>query len=276
MGQREGVSVGSSRHLDHLRELPPAEFEQFVGDLFVKLGWNTTVTRAQGDRGVDVIAERETPVYTRAVIQAKRYGPGAAVGSPEIQQYASLRQQEDADLVIVVTTSRFSKQAEEISESLNVRLIDGNRLIELMDEAGILKSQPAGITTADVEFEDRPSGRIPLAVHAVLLIQGTISPIVVFLTFIFIIAAPANVQFPTVIAPLVVPGVAGTAIFAYFWTMYKSRRPVFGWLEVVLGLFGAVLLQFSTAGMNPVNSLAFGASTASILGVWSFYHRTMF
>ena len=57
------------------------------------------------------------------------------VGSPDVQQYASLRQQfENVDKVLIVTTNGYSRQAREIAEDLNVKLIDGNGLVELIDE----------------------------------------------------------------------------------------------------------------------------------------------
>jgi len=69
------------------------------------------------------------------LIQAKRYGPNTTVGSPDVQQYASLRQQfENVDKVLIVTTNGYSRQAREIAEDLNVKLIDGDGLVELIDE----------------------------------------------------------------------------------------------------------------------------------------------
>jgi len=57
------------------------------------------------------------------------------VGSPDVQQYASLRQQfENVDKVLTVTTNGYSRQAREIAEDLNVKLIDCNGLVELIDE----------------------------------------------------------------------------------------------------------------------------------------------
>jgi len=69
------------------------------------------------------------------LIQAKRYGPNTTVGSPDVQQYASLRHQfENVDKVLIVTTNGYSRQAREIAADLNVKLIDGDGLVELIDE----------------------------------------------------------------------------------------------------------------------------------------------
>lgn len=120
-----------------LQSIDPSVFEQFVADVWDARGWNTRVTRDSADRGVDVIATQRTPFRQKHIIQAKRYSDTNPVGSPEVQQYASLRQQEDADAVIVVTSGRFSKQAESVARDLNVKLVDGNDLYNLVSSEGL-------------------------------------------------------------------------------------------------------------------------------------------
>lgn len=117
--------------LRRLRALDEYEFERLVSDLWAARGWQTRVTRAANDRGVDVVATRHDPFQQKQLIQAKRYAAGNKVGSPEIQQYASLRQQEsNVDAVIVVTTSDFTRQAQETARDLNVKLVNGTTLCE--------------------------------------------------------------------------------------------------------------------------------------------------
>jgi len=115
-----------------LQSVDPSVFEQFVADVWDARGWNTRVTRDSTDRGVDVIATQRTPFRQKHVIQAKRYSDSNPVGSPELQQYASLRRQEDADVVIVVTSGRFSEQAKSVARDLNVKLVDGGDLYNLI------------------------------------------------------------------------------------------------------------------------------------------------
>lgn len=126
-----------------LQEMNEYAFEEFVAELWRKQGWETEVTTGAGDKGIDVIAKTDYPVEQTHLIQVKRYAPGNKVSSSEIQQYGSLRRQEDADSVIVVTTSSFTEQGTELSNSLNVKLIDGDRLCDIIreeDGIGILTS----------------------------------------------------------------------------------------------------------------------------------------
>lgn len=118
-----------------LQGVDPYEFEQLVAALWDELGYQTTVTQSSKDKGVDVVARQSTPVEQTVVIQAKRYGPNTKVGREEVQQYASLHRQEpDADLVVVVTTGAFTGPAMEAAGDLDVKLVDGDRLVGIIAE----------------------------------------------------------------------------------------------------------------------------------------------
>ena len=115
-----------------LQRMDPYAFEAFVGDVWEHLGWHTRVVGKPGDRGIDVVA---TNSEQKQLIQAKRYGSNTTVGSPEVQQYASLRlQEESVDQVTIVTTGEFSRQAEQLAPDLDVTLVDGEALLDILSE----------------------------------------------------------------------------------------------------------------------------------------------
>ena len=112
--------------------LTPDEFEHHVADLWEKQGWSTKVTSSVADKGIDVIAHKNEIYPEKALIQAKKYEPGNKVTSSEIQQYSSLKQQEDnVDEVIIVTTSSFTSNARARARDLNVKLINRKDLSKL-------------------------------------------------------------------------------------------------------------------------------------------------
>ena len=118
--------------LARLQQMDPYDFEAFVADVWTELGWRTRTVGKPGDRGIDVIATRGEQ---KQLIQAKRYGPNTTVGSPEVQQYASLRLQENnVDGVTIVTTGTFSNQAKELAPELDVLLIDGDSLLGMLEK----------------------------------------------------------------------------------------------------------------------------------------------
>jgi hypothetical protein len=119
--------------VETLRGLDAYSFEELIADIWTQRGWNAVATAESGDRGIDVVAERRDPIPEKQLIQAKKYKQGNTVGSSDIQQYSSLRhQQPGVDVVVVVTTSTFTKQAREIAEDLNVKLVDIDMLCEII------------------------------------------------------------------------------------------------------------------------------------------------
>lgn len=120
---------------EQISNLTPYEFEQFVADLWDARGWETTVTTESNDRGIDIIATRQRPFSERQLIQVKQYSKENPVSSPEVQQYSSLKHQENnVDSVIIVTSSRLSKQAKEVAEKLNVKIVNFDALYKLIVE----------------------------------------------------------------------------------------------------------------------------------------------
>jgi restriction system protein len=65
-------------------------------------------------------------------VQAKRWE--ATVGRPEIQKFAGALQGQRANKGVFITTSEFSREAEEYASVINSKiiLIDGERLASLM------------------------------------------------------------------------------------------------------------------------------------------------
>ncbi|WP_207586790.1 restriction endonuclease [Halomontanus rarus] len=122
----------------HLQAMDDEKFEHFVADLWSRNGWNTVVSQQSRDKSLDVLAEKEAPYHQRHAIQAKRYQEGNNVGGPKISEYASLRDQFDADAAVVVTTSGFTLDAQERSKTLNVKLIGGDDLVEMVLQADAL------------------------------------------------------------------------------------------------------------------------------------------
>ncbi|WP_337653096.1 restriction endonuclease [Halomontanus rarus] len=131
------------------------EFEHFVSDLWEEMGWSCKVSTASNDKGIDVRAKKANPYEQKALIQAKRYAEGNKVGSPAIQQYSSLKHQENkVDKVIVVTTSSYSRNAVELADDLNVKLIDGDDLVDLIDQEGADELVAEYIDTESDESEE--------------------------------------------------------------------------------------------------------------------------
>ncbi|MEF8840129.1 MAG: restriction endonuclease [Haloarculaceae archaeon] len=127
------VNPDSSEILSALRGFPPRYFEQLVADVWQeRQEWVTEVMNAGPDRGLDLIGEPPSG-GAKTAVQCKRYKQGNKVTSDQIRQYASLRQQwDDVKRLIVVTTSSFTRDADELAKRLNVKCIDGDDLVQIV------------------------------------------------------------------------------------------------------------------------------------------------
>ena len=100
------------------------EFERFMAGLLRRNGYDgVELTRASGDYGVDVIAQRDGLRYA---IQCKRYS-GRLGGKAGQGGYAGARMYE-ADVCAVATNSSFTAAAQTLAEELGVLLWDRQEL----------------------------------------------------------------------------------------------------------------------------------------------------
>ncbi|RLM47530.1 hypothetical protein DVK00_03205 [Haloarcula sp. Atlit-47R] len=165
--QRKTDSLDDAELKERLQSMDEYEFEYFIGDLWEKVGWRTEVSQASADAGIDVIAEKDKPYHQKKVIQAKRYGENTTVGGPDIQQYASLKRQvPNTDSVVIVTTSSFTSSAKSRADELNVKLVDGDGLVDMVRQydAGSLVDQYTDLSTSteqNTQSEPTPSGYVP-------------------------------------------------------------------------------------------------------------------
>ncbi|WP_160167156.1 restriction endonuclease [Natronococcus amylolyticus] len=114
----------------------PYELEEFVGDLWSERGCTVNVTQRGRDRGIDVEAIHDQSQLTE-FIQVKCYSSSNKVGSPEVQQYASLYQRRtDPVKVTIVTTGEFTGPARQEAQELSVEIYNGSRLYHLVKSYG--------------------------------------------------------------------------------------------------------------------------------------------
>ena len=143
---------------------PPAFFEYLIVQLLVAMGYGGSHEDAarqlgkSGDGGIDGVIDEDRLGLDRIYVQAKRYGPNTSVGRPEIQGFVGSLVGLGASKGVFVTTSTFSKQAQDYAKGLQHRviLIDGYRLTELMIEfnVGVRLSRTIEVKKLDEDFFD--------------------------------------------------------------------------------------------------------------------------
>lgn len=129
--------------LERVRECSPSFFEELVVDLLVAMGYGGSRSDAakavggSGDGGVDGIISEDRLGLDVLYVQAKRWQGN--VGRPIVQAFAGSLEGLRARKGILITTSQFTKDAEEYVRMIEKRiiLIDGQRLAQLMIDAGV-------------------------------------------------------------------------------------------------------------------------------------------
>jgi hypothetical protein len=99
-----------------LKEIHWRTFEEVVAELFAGQGWDVQLTRSSKDGGVDVFASRRHSAgSTLVVVDAKQYTNKIGVGW--VRAVAGLKLQHNADLGMLVTTSRFTRGARDLEQN---------------------------------------------------------------------------------------------------------------------------------------------------------------
>ena len=121
---------------DDFEEYSWQEFEILIGTLYESLGYDTKVTSETADMGIDVWAIDDGK---RVAIQVKHYQRGNTVGRETLQKLSSTLAKGDADRVVVVTTSTFTRTAKEWSEAFGpeVELVNGNDLVDMLNNSDV-------------------------------------------------------------------------------------------------------------------------------------------
>jgi restriction system protein len=129
--------------LDHEREIrfnpsmSPVEFEHFCAAELQAIGRNARVTKASGDQGSDIIAEKDG---IRIVLHCKLYN--RPIGNKAVQEISAARLQEGANGAVVVTNTRYTPAAQQLAKTNDVLLLHYS---ELRDIEEMLRRWPADL-----------------------------------------------------------------------------------------------------------------------------------
>jgi len=142
---------------DTIRSVTPAFFEELVIDLLVRMGYGGNRAEAArsigrtGDGGIDGVIDEDRLGLDSIYVQAKRWE--SSVGRPEIQKFAGALQGQRATKGIFITSSTFTRDAEEYAQRIGTRivLIDGHRLAALMFEHDVGVSQKRTYVVKDID-----------------------------------------------------------------------------------------------------------------------------
>ena len=123
--------------LTKLRSTDPYQFEHMMVTLLSNMGYKGTdgqslVTQKSNDGGIDGIINQDPLGLQTIYVQVKRYAENNVIGSPEIDSFSGALRRKRADRGVFITTSSFTSGARQAANQLNIALVDGEMLTNLM------------------------------------------------------------------------------------------------------------------------------------------------
>lgn len=102
-----------------MRNLPPRKFEELVGEILAKMGYEITLTPEKRDGGFDIYAARKEGLgQFLYLVECKRYDPAHKVGVEIVRSLHGVVQTERATAGAIVTTSFFTSGAREYQQRI--------------------------------------------------------------------------------------------------------------------------------------------------------------
>ncbi|MEJ8849353.1 restriction endonuclease [Variovorax rhizosphaerae] len=153
-------NVTRSEAADSLDDMSWREFEMLVGEVFRLQGYSVLENDGPGpDGGIDLTLRKDGEKY---LVQCKQWR-AFKVSVPVVRELYGVMAASGASGGFVVTSGRFTAEAEEFAKGRNIQLIDGPRLQQMLRQAkasGPLASAPV----APPQVKPRPQ---PAPIQAV-------------------------------------------------------------------------------------------------------------
>jgi restriction system protein len=150
-GKRRQTLVDQQTSLESLRGVPWKDFEFLVAEAYRRQGFAVDFSLGKGaDGGVDLVLRKSGRT---SLVQCKQWKV-FSVGAPVIREMFGLMTAERADEAIIVTSGKFTAEAESFAQGKPIQLVDGTRLLQLVKQAQV--ALPASSATVTAETDTPP------------------------------------------------------------------------------------------------------------------------
>jgi len=120
--------LAAARVISRLIELPRAEFEQLVADLYCALGHDAKRTGGPGDRDFDIVIVAKSGQHW--IAQCKQWR--GAVGESVVREFYAAMLREHATQGAIITTARFTPKAVQWAQGKAIHLYDGPAFLAIL------------------------------------------------------------------------------------------------------------------------------------------------
>ena len=129
-GHEEATSgdPATAKAISRLIELPRAEFEQLVVDLYCALGHDARRTGGPGDRDFDIVIVAKSGQHW--IAQCKQWR--GAVGESVVREFYAAMAREHATEGAIITTARFTPKAIQWAQGKSIHLYDGPAFLQIL------------------------------------------------------------------------------------------------------------------------------------------------
>ncbi|MBF0284868.1 MAG: restriction endonuclease [Magnetococcales bacterium] len=119
---------------DHIKlhDLAPDRFEELIGELLHRAGWDIELTGRTNDGGIDLIGlKRIDPgLPFRMMVQCKRHAPHRRVGVTVVREVWAVKQSRHFHQAMIATSSEFTKPAILQADAWALSLQDRRNLLD--------------------------------------------------------------------------------------------------------------------------------------------------
>lgn len=150
---------------ESLQELSWKEFEWMVGEAYRRQGYAVEESLGGGpDGGVDLVLRKDG---RKILVQCKRWKK-YSVGAPIIRELYGLLVDQKANEAILVTSGKFTREAEAFAKGKPLQLVDGDtlsRLVAGLQKGGAQRSAPTQAVTQDESVPTCPKCGAPMVLR---------------------------------------------------------------------------------------------------------------
>lgn len=124
------IYLNRQRNLNDLKQMDWFDFESFICDIFILLGYDAYTTNRTNDGGKDIIIHKGD-FY--GIAECKRYDK-SKITRPDIQKFHSAIIDSNAEKGYFITTGEFTKPAIQYVLDKPIVLINGEKIVMLLEK----------------------------------------------------------------------------------------------------------------------------------------------
>ena len=148
--------------LEKIRTLDAYSFKKYIAEIFQSFGYQTKVTPYSRDNGIDIIMRKNN---LQSYVQCKKHNISTVGASAVKDFYEPIASRLNGGFAFIITINSFSEDAKQFAKNpkhtSNIMLIDGQRLLRLIQSAEKNSSHPVPFPGSSTTKAEAAPTKIP-------------------------------------------------------------------------------------------------------------------